>query len=198
MTGTCIAIDLDRFCGISMDIVIMAGGRGSRLGGIKKYFLEICNRKLIDVSLDVALNLGVNGRVIVCTRSEDVPLLKSLKKVDVVACPGADYVTDLAYILGKASFPVLVLPADMPFLTVDVVKSFLVKASNSRADVVTLAVCKDSVCRESGISLFRRSEGSWENIYFEESKELRDIDTVEDLLWAESQCGSTEETEELE
>ncbi|MEL9939622.1 MAG: NTP transferase domain-containing protein [Ignisphaera sp.] len=181
-----------------MDVIIMAGGKGSRLGGVKKYFLEICNRKLIEVSLEVALSLGIDGRIVVCARSEDVPLIKSLKKVDVVECPGIDYVTDLAYILEKARFPVLVLPADIPFLTVDAVKSFLDKVTNSKADVVTLAICKDGVCRESGISLFRRSKGTWENIYFEESKELRDIDTVEDLLWAKSQCGSMEGTEKLE
>ncbi|MEM4763043.1 MAG: hypothetical protein QXH78_03315, partial [Desulfurococcaceae archaeon] len=89
------------------------------------------------------------------------------------------------------------LPADIPLLTPDVLREFLDVAQGELADVITLMVCRNNECRESGISLFKSFGGSWVNVYFKERPELRDIDTMEDIVWVKSICGSTEEIEKL-
>lgn len=182
--------------GSVIDVVIMAGGKGSRLGGIKKQFLEVCGRRLIDVALTVAKEIN-SRKIRICLSKEDTVFVGNIgdPMVEVVLCPGLGYVEDLNYILGLSDFPVIVLPADIPFLTSNILRRFLDLAQKESADVVTLMVCRNSKCRESGISLFRSIGGSWINIYFEEHPELRDIDTVEDMAWAENLCGSMEEIE---
>jgi len=181
-----------------LDVVVMAGGRGSRLGGLKKPFLKVCGKRLIDIAVEVAKGVKERRKVYICLRAEDVHNVEDSDDIEVVICPGAGYVYDLDFILNKVSFPVLILPSDMPFLSIGIVEEFLAKAIKCEADVVTLMVCRDSVCRESGISFFRRSSGNWMNIYFEEVKELRDIDTYEDLEWAREICVSMEEIEKRE
>lgn len=180
-----------------IDAVVMAGGKGSRLGGVKKQFLKVCGRRLVDISLEIAKNIG--RKVYVCITEEDVVLLGKVVEdnVVVVVCPGLGYVEDLNYVFKLVQFPVLVLPADIPFLTLDIVKKFLEIAQEKQANVVTLMVCRGSICRETGISFFKNVSGDWINVYFDYSPELRDIDTFEDLMWAENLCGSTEGIEKL-
>lgn len=179
-----------------MDVVIMAGGRGSRLGGAKKPLLVVCGRRLVDVAIDVAKAVG--EKVYLCSRDEYIEHLSGLSDVVAVRCPGLGYVEDLSHILRIVSPPVLVLPSDMPFLTRRAVESFVKKALGLSVDVVTLTVCKDSICRETGISLFKGVEGSWANIYVSYSPEYLDIDTPEDLRRAEELCASMEGIERLE
>ncbi|HEU98006.1 MAG TPA: hypothetical protein ENO36_04030 [Fervidicoccus fontis] len=176
-----------------MDIIIMAGGRGSRLGGLKKPFLSICERRAIDVAIDVALRLKDRGEVYVCLKMEDVGKLEEREGVKIVECPGSGYVEDLSLMLKRVTFPSLVLPADMPFLTCDIVKRFLDLASNEAADVVTLVKVRGESREETGISIFRKEGGSWKNVYMEEEKELIDIDTPEELKRAMKICASMEE-----
>lgn len=181
-----------------LDVVIMAGGKGLRLGGVKKQFLRICGKRLIDVALEVAREIN-SERILICLTKEDLVFIGEVKdsKVEVVLCPGQGYVEDLNYILRLSRFPVLVLPADMPLLTSDVLREFLDVAQGELADVITLMVCRDNECRESGISLFKGLGGSWVNVYFKERPELKDIDTMEDIMWVKSICDSTEEIERL-
>lgn len=178
-----------------IDVVVMAGGKGSRLGGIRKQFLTVCGRRLIDIALEIGKHIG--RRVYVCVSKDDVVLLENVAKdnIEVVVCSGLGYVEDLSYILKLVRLPVLVLPADMPFLTLNTVERFLDVAQKEQTDVVTLMVCKGSTCEETGISFFRSVGGKWVNVYFDYSPELRDIDTFDDLKWAEELCGSTEAIE---
>ncbi|PNV81588.1 MAG: hypothetical protein C0179_01930 [Fervidicoccus sp.] len=178
-----------------MDIVIMAGGRGERLGGLKKPFLIICGKRLIDVSIDAAEKVRGNGKVYVCMREEDLGKVEGREGVQAVECPGLGYVKDLSLILKRVTFPALILPGDMPFLSREALERFLDKALNSKADVVTLVKMRSGSAEETGISLFNREGGSWENVYFNEDRDLLDIDTPEDLKKAVELCGSTEEGE---
>ncbi len=185
-----------------MNVVIMAGGKGSRLGGMKKPLLEVCGVKLIDRALTVAKTINGVDKIFVCVGKDDLNAFKDYgdEKTAVVLCPGQGYVEDLIFILKRVSFPVLVLPADIPFLSNRVVMEFLNKALECKTDVATLNLCKGSECGEVGISLFRGLGGSWCNIYFDytKEKELRDIDTYEDLQWAMGLCESMEDLKRLE
>jgi adenosylcobinamide-phosphate guanylyltransferase len=46
-----------------MKVLIMAGGKGSRLGGVKKPFLRICGRRLIDVVVEVAKDITKDDKL---------------------------------------------------------------------------------------------------------------------------------------
>lgn len=172
----------------------MAGGKGSRLGGLRKYLLEVCGRRMIEAAIKVAIRVSNGGKVYVCTRWDDVDKISNYltKDVEVVKCDGLGYVEDLNMVLQMVRFPVLVLPADIPYLTPKVITEFLNIALKENADVVTLMVCKDNICRETGISLFRNVGGSWVNVYFNDRLDLMDVDTSEDLKLVRELCGSME------
>jgi len=179
-----------------IDIVIMAGGKGSRLGGLEKPLLKICGERIIDHVIREVKKIR-HRRIIICTRKELFNELLSLASrcVEVIECPGKDYVEDLNYVFTKINFPALILPSDMPFITSRVIEKFLREAFSTRSDVITLMRCDKTRCVETGISLFNKSGGEWSNIFFNDIPELRDIDTPEDLLWAERQCVSMGELE---
>lgn len=175
----------------------MAGGKGTRLGGLKKPFLSICGKRLIDVVLGVATGIRGKKKIYICLGREDSAVLGNTlgDSVEVIVCPGAGYVDDLNYILSIVDLPALVLPADMPFLSKEIVEEFLIKAQTTIADVITLVACRKSVCRETGISFFRKISGDWVNIYFDDRLELLDVDTHEELAEVLRICGSTEAIE---
>jgi len=172
-------------------VVVMAGGLGTRLGGVRKPLMSICGRRLVDVAVSAAREAAPCAKVLICARHGDRELLGDVG-AEVLECPGRGYVEDLAYALARARLPALVLPADMPFLSPSVLRLFLEEAARIGEDVVTLVACGSS-CRVTGISLFRSVGGSWRDVVLVDSPELRDVDTVEDLKWALDACESTGE-----
>lgn len=53
----------------SVDVIIVAGGRGSRMGGIDKATVKVDGRRLIDIQLDALTSLPeINEIVVVSTR----------------------------------------------------------------------------------------------------------------------------------
>jgi len=104
---------------------------------------------------------------------------------------GKGYPWDLSEALSKLEKPVLVLPADLPFITSDAIESFLSKAFEVGKPVVTLRVCREGSCKPIGISVIAGDGSSWANIDYQYSEVFMDIDTVEDLIRAGEICGST-------
>lgn len=172
----------------------MAGGKGTRLGRVKKPFMNICGKRLIDIVINVARHIKERKKIYICLGREDEEILGNINEddIEIVICPSAGYVNDLDYVLKIVEFPVLVLPADMPFLSQSIIEEFLNKAQTILTDVVTLVACKNNICRETGISFFRRIHGDWVNTYFDDRIELRDIDTYEDLIEVQNICASME------
>lgn len=178
--------------GFKLNVVIMAGGRATRLKGVKKPLLNLCGRRLIDVVIGIAKELVSDGKVYICVSdyTKEITNESFGEGVEVVLCPGRGYVEDLNYILSRVKLPVLVLPSDLPFITLDIIRKFVELANRECVDVITLTVCSSSKCREVGISLFNNLSGTWVNIEFPDILELRDIDTEEDLKMVEDLCGS--------
>ncbi len=177
----------------------MAGGRGSRLGGVDKPLLKICGERIIDHAVKEAKKIS-HRKIIICTKKEYMDELVLLREYDVeiLECLGRDYVEDLNIALSKIEFPALILPADTPFITSEIINRFIEEAGKNRSDIITLMRCRENICVETGVSLFNKSSGGWRNIYFIDSIELLDIDTREDLLRAEKQCEYMEELEKRE
>lgn len=174
-----------------IDIVIMAGGRGSRLGDPGKPLIKVCGKRMIDHVIEVARRVN-HGKIVVCTRSDLIQYLPHVSSPDleVLNCPGEDYVGDLNRAFNRVNFPLLVLPADMPFITSEILALFVERALEEEKPVANLVRCGSGERVETGISLFQKPSGDWVDICFPDAVELRDIDYLEDLLWAEGLCAS--------
>ncbi len=172
-----------------ISILVMAGGMGRRFGGASKVFIEVCGKRLIERVLEAASGLGeVYIAVSPHTKAYSEDLCRMHRCVET---SGRGYPWDLSEALSKLEKPVLVLPADLPFITSDTIESFLLKAFEVGEPVVTLRVCREGSCEPIGISLITGDGSSWANIDYQYSEVFIDIDTVEDLVRAEEICGST-------
>ncbi|WP_232085642.1 NTP transferase domain-containing protein [Conexivisphaera calida] len=173
-------------------MIIMAGGRGSRLGYLEKPLVEVCGRPMVDGVLRAAAAVE---EPILCT-SPFVPNVERLYCGSLRCVRGSgDYVSDLGTALEAVGVPALVLPADMPFLDHGIreLRRFVDMALESRAQVITLNVCRHGRCYQPGVSVFRMPSGEWEDIHILWRAALMDVDDPGDLEEARGYCGITEE-----
>jgi adenosylcobinamide-phosphate guanylyltransferase len=111
-----------------MDAVVMAGGRGSRIGGGEKPMALLNGNPLLDYVLKALLTSHSVGRAYVAV-SPNVPLTAdhvrgySDERVAVVMTPGLGYVEDTAYAARALGIyePFLVVSADLPLITSNVI-----------------------------------------------------------------------------
>ena len=180
-----------------MKIVVMAGGKGSRMGGLEKPLLKICGRRILEAVLEAAYELSPNIYVAVSPNTPETREWCMRKGILIIDTPGNSYPNDIAYILEKMDPPILFLPADTPFITAKLLKHFVEKAIGVDTGIVTLLASKhcfpQDLAREHqtplGISLFKRKHGGWANIIMCSFPDLLDIDTMEDLEQAKGICG---------
>jgi len=175
--------------------LVMAGGRGSRLGMAEKGLLKVCGRRIIDRILET-LTL-VSKEVIVVTSRNTKGLREYVRglgyDVDVIEGTGRDYVFDLKEAMELlGSFPVLVAPSDMPFLSHRVIKALLSFSRSSPEAVINVSVpsnCSSYRRRgPTGLSMFLTFSGPWRDLELCLYPDLIDIDTSEDLEEALLAC----------
>ncbi|MEM4970081.1 MAG: NTP transferase domain-containing protein [Sulfolobales archaeon] len=172
-----------------VSILVMAGGLSRRFGGPGKVFIDVCGKRLIDRVLEAVSGLGdVYIAVSPHTKAYSEDLCRIYRCIET---SGKGYPWDLSEALSKLDKPVLVLPADLPFITPDAIESFLSRAFEAGEPVVTLRICREGSCEPIGISLITGDGTSWANIDYQYSEIFMDIDTPEDLARAEEICGST-------
>ncbi len=174
----------------------MAGGRGSRLGGVEKPLLNICGRKIIERITSIAYKLSPNVSVAVSKHTPKTRKWCLENNISIIETPGEGYPKDIGYILEKTSTPILFLPADTPFLTLDSLRYFVEKALSIDTGIVTLIVSKQCFPQQLsspnpspiGISLFKNKHGYWANIVMCRFPDLLDIDTPGELEYARRLC----------
>lgn len=104
------AVDQSRSPRSDLDAVILAGGRGSRLGGISKGDLVVGGRRLIDVALDAARGAGANRSLVVGAVAVEAPA-ELIREEPPFGGPAAG----LAAALPSVSTPwLLLLACDLP------------------------------------------------------------------------------------
>lgn len=171
-----------------VDCVVMAGGRGSRLGGVEKPLIKVCGRPMILGVLEAASKVCRRLVLVYSSHTESLAALcrrAGLRlKIECLKGSGESYVEDLALAMGALEPPVLVLPADMPLLTWEYLDDFLSKALPAPAPVVNLVTKRGP----TGISLFKKPGGSWWDLEYPVAPALLDVDTPEDLAEAEACC----------
>ncbi len=179
-----------------MNIVVMAGGRGSRIGGLEKPLLNICGKEIIKRVLEAASSLSPNIYVAVSPNTPRTRAWCISNNIKVIDTPGKGYPHDIGFITRRTGFPILFLPADTPFITAGLLEYFVEKASTIDTSIVTLMVSRHCFPRQFysnnpmpvGISLFKDRKGYWANIIMCKYPELLDIDTLEELELAERIC----------
>jgi molybdopterin-guanine dinucleotide biosynthesis protein A len=134
------------------DAIVLAGGTGRRLGGVDKAALDVGGRSLLDRVLEAlveAQRIGVVGPA------------RDLPPSVIMACerpPGGGPVAGLAAGLVLVEAPlVAVLACDLPFVTVDTLRS-LVDAVASGGDAADGAQLVDESGRRQPLAAVYRSD----------------------------------------
>ncbi|WP_084519037.1 NTP transferase domain-containing protein [Nocardia mexicana] len=119
------------------DAIVLAGGRATRMGGVDKPAIVVGGRSMLDAAL-TAVAAGARTIVVGPHRPELAPEIRQVQEVPAGAGPVAAIATGLRT-LEECDFParlVVVLAADMPFLTPAAVDELLRAAAESGADAV--------------------------------------------------------------
>lgn len=177
--------------GEKLKVIIMAGGAGSRYGGPHKLVARICGDRVIDRVIRISLAIG--DPVIVLSSYTRGYLTEICGKYRCIETGGAGYPQDLLEALSIVGRPAVILPGDLPFISLDTLLDFIERAFSYSEPIVTMRACRDDVCEAVGVSLAKDHGWGWANIDYIYTHELVDIDTQEDLLRAEEICGSTVE-----
>ncbi len=174
--------------------LIMAGGKGSRLGGVEKGLMKVCNKPIIQQIVDSLMKISDEifvavSRNTALTRS----YLTSLYSVNIIETTGKDYVFDLLDSLTLIDeFPVIVAPSDMPFISERILRVLIDYSKDFPESVITVSI--PELCNyyrrkgPTGLSLFLSLKGSWRNLELCLYPDLLDIDTLEDLREAREVC----------
>lgn len=116
---------------------VLAGGRGSRLGGVSKAMLEVAGLPL--AAYPVAALAGVCERVaVVCKAETQLPELPGTDRWDEPEEPHHP-LTGIIHALEHAGAPVLVCAADMPYVTPDACRTLLESAGSGAGSPVVVA-----------------------------------------------------------
>ncbi|WP_188596050.1 NTP transferase domain-containing protein [Thermocladium modestius] len=170
-----------------MLVIIMAGGRGSRMGGTEKAMLEVCGAPIIEREVE---GLSDHWVIVAASRWSPVTIEWCRRNgVDVVMTSGSDYSTDLGLLMRTVRKPFLVVPADMPFAG-RAVRNFESAAASMDSSIVTLLVRRGSSTEPVGVSLITRDGSDWADLIMEWSPELMDVDSPEDLSRVNALCGN--------
>lgn len=170
-----------------VDCIVMAGGRGSRLGGVEKPLLEVCGKPMLARILETAGSICRRVLLVYSRHTRGLELIcrsSAFMGLECVEGSGEGYAMDLREALTVIQPPVLVLPADMPHITREYLEDFLVKAMASPGTIVNLVTGRGP----TGISLFKGYIGQWWDIEYPDTPALFDIDTPHDLKEAEEAC----------
>lgn len=117
------------------DAIVLAGGRASRMGGVDKPAIVIGGRSMLDAALD---SLRECGEIVVVGphRPELAARIQQVREVPPGSGPVAAIGTGLSALGPEPSPWIVVLAADMPFLTADTVRELLRRAAESTTDAV--------------------------------------------------------------
>ncbi len=166
--------------------IVMAGGSGSRLGGVNKPLIDLCGKPMIEHIISKALKLCNYVVLAISSRT-----LKGLSKycrevgIDCVITSGIDYVKDLWILVNALRKPVLVLPSDTPFVSIGSLELVLDLSNECPYSVTTVSIeCKDFV----GISVFKGEGSYWCTICVPQSLEFLNVNTPKDLSLARGLC----------
>lgn len=131
---------------MQISVVVLAGGKGTRLGGADKGLLEVNGRKMIEMTLDVVKPFA-EQTLISCNRNmgDYMPLADSVvcDRISGALGPLAGIHAALESLSACAQVNsealLLVLPCDTPLITTDIIKRLIAAAKASPNSIIVLA-----------------------------------------------------------
>lgn len=117
---------------VPYDAIVLAGGQGRRLGGVSKPAIEIGGRRLLDIALE-----AVTGAARTIVVGETLPTTRSVKWTREQPAGGGPVAALAAGLLLVTSETVVVLAADLPFVTPAAIKA-LVRAKADAAAAIAV------------------------------------------------------------
>lgn len=109
--------------------LVMAGGKGTRMGGLEeKPLVKVRGRPMIEYVLNALKKAAGIDRIIVTVSKYTPQTARRAKELSVEAfeTPGVDFVLDMRYAISEVGLGrVLIVSADLPFLTSDFVEDVL-------------------------------------------------------------------------
>jgi len=119
---------------VKLTALLMAGGRASRMGLAEKPLLEVSGRTMLGRVIDVMEQSSSVNRIVVATSTDTPATTLEAEKlgVETIVTPGVGFEEDMRFAIHKLTLhDVLVVSADLPFLTVDVVERAVQKYRSS-------------------------------------------------------------------
>ncbi len=187
-----------------MDALIMAGGKGTRLGlKVEKPLLTFKNIPLVERVLTALRNASCIGRIFAATSPHTPRTTEHLKRlgVRVVLTPGRGYVEDLCYALRALKLSVvMVVASDLPLIraqeVVEVAGEYARLSATALATMVPLEVFRRYSLTPTlvihnlvpaGVNIIdARHLGGEEEVYVTENIRLAvNVNSLEDLRKAE-------------
>ncbi|MEM1626727.1 MAG: NTP transferase domain-containing protein [Sulfolobaceae archaeon] len=160
--------------------IIMAGGLGTRFSPYKVIY-NICGKPMIKWVFDTLI--GISRKVYIALSRDRVVnkyILNLFPKDNIIYTSGKGYENDIVEAIKLIGTPVLVVPADVPFISKSLILKLILECDKS---ICTL-LCKNGYL---GISV-------WRDLNFNEYKdiivneELLNINTLEDYIKANNIC----------
>jgi adenosylcobinamide-phosphate guanylyltransferase len=129
---------------MSVAAVVMAGGRGRRMGlPVEKPLLRVGGKPVVELVVDALRCARSVGRVVVAV-SGFTPLTAEFVRglgVEVVETPGREYVSDMGFAVKKLGLgTVLAVAADLPLLTGAVIDDVLERYRGCGKPALAVAV----------------------------------------------------------
>ncbi|ADY01925.1 GTP:adenosylcobinamide-phosphate guanylyltransferase-like protein [Vulcanisaeta moutnovskia 768-28] len=175
-----------------MNVIIMAGGAGTRLSNPNKPLIEVCGKPMIMRVIEAVEDLGA---VYIATTIRHSSIIEFARNhgYKALITGGKGYPEDFLEAINRVGIPALIVPADMPFLNKQLVRKFLIMAAYVMAPMITLMYRRDEILGFTGISLVRRiklDQGiiPWVSLVVPWSKELLNINTPSDINTAQEVC----------
>lgn len=184
--------------------LVMAGGKGKRLGLGEKALVRVGGKRMIELVLSSLRRSGEVNEIYVAVSRDSKRTLRWCEenRMRFVITSGKGYVHDLDEALDEVRLPCLVLPVDLPLITARTIKRFVERARRSKADVVTLVVPVEeyliygserslepvregqTLVQPTGIGYFRSKGGNWEALVERMRPEFVNVNTLEELVLA--------------
>jgi molybdopterin-guanine dinucleotide biosynthesis protein A len=105
---------------MTYDAVVLAGGQGRRLGGVRKPALDVGGRRLLDIALD-----AVSGAETTVVVGAVLPTARTVSWTQETPAGGGPVAALAAAMAQVRSATVVVLAADLPFITAAAVEALL-------------------------------------------------------------------------
>ena len=139
-----------------MDVLVMAGGMGTRLGKYEKPLTLLCGKPMISYVLSALLGSKNIDRIVIATSPKVKKtilwlscFIKEYGNVELIQTPGNGFVNDMVMAVEKAGIkgPVLIIMADLPLVTSELIDRIIEKYRTVNSPALSVHMTLDVFTR---------------------------------------------------